>query len=105
MLAADTKAVAVAAPARQAPHSWRQIVEPVEPFLKAVAKGLAEQVQTFDPEITAYAQYALTNQGKQLRPTLVALSAGAVGKSRDGLVTVAVIIEMVHLATLAHDDV
>src|SRR6266516_4342030 len=105
MLAADTKTVAVAAPARQPPHSWKQIVEPVEPFLKAVAKGLAEQVLTFDPEIASYAQYALTNQGKQLRPALVALSANATGKADDSLITVAVIIEMVHLATLVHDDV
>src|SRR2546429_868965 len=105
MLAVETKAVAVAAPATEAPHSWKQIVEPVEPFLKAVAERLAEQVRTFDPEIASYAQYALTNQGKQLRPALVALSAGAVGKAEESLVTVAVIIEMVHLATLVHDDV
>jgi len=105
MLAAQTKAVAVAAPAKPPPHSWKQIVEPVEPFLNAVAERLGEQVRTFDPEITSYAQYALTNQGKQLRPALVALSAGTVGKPNDSLVTVAVIIEMVHLATLAHDDV
>src|SRR5207247_9521569 len=81
------------------------IVEPVEPFLGAVAQGLAEQVQTFDREIAAYAQYALTNQGKQLRPALVALSAGAVGKAEESLVSVAVIIELVHLATLVHDGV
>jgi octaprenyl-diphosphate synthase len=105
MLAAETKAIAVAAIALQPPHSWKQIVEPVEPFLKAVANQLAEQVRTFDPEIASYAQYALTNQGKQLRPALVALSAGTVGRPNDSLVTVAVIIEMVHLATLVHDDV
>src|SRR5947207_14912781 len=105
MLAAEIKALAVAEPARQPLHAWKQIVEPVEPFLGAVAQGLAEQVQTFDREIAAYAQYALTNQGKQLRPALVALSAGAVGKAEESLVTVAVIIEMVHLATLVHDDV
>ncbi len=105
MLAAETKTLALAGPARQPPHSWKQIVEPVEPFLKAVAKRLAKQVQTFDPEIASYAQYALTNQGKQLRPALVALSAGTVGKPNDSLITVAVIIEMVHLATLVHDDV
>jgi octaprenyl-diphosphate synthase len=105
MLAAETKAVAVAAPAKEAPHSWKQIVEPVEPFLEAVASRLVEQVQTFDPEIATYAQYALTNQGKQLRPALVALSAGSVGQPNDSLITVAVIIEMVHLATLVHDDV
>src|SRR6059058_5018648 len=105
MLAAETKAVAVAALAKETPHSWKQIVEPVEPFLEAVARRLAEQVQTFDPDIASYAQYALTNQGKQLRPALVALSAGSVGRPNDNLITVAVIIEMVHLATLVHDDV
>src|SRR2546425_9427949 len=93
MLAAETKAVAVAAPAKEPPHSWKQIVEPVEPFLEAVARRLAEQVQTFDPEIASYARYALTNQGKQLRPALVALSAGSVGQPNDNLITVAVIIE------------
>src|SRR5881397_2211136 len=105
MFAAGTKAVTVDVSVKPSPHSWRQIVKPVEPFLEAVATRLAEQVQTFDPEIAAYAQYALTNQGKQLRPALVALSAGAVGKPNDNLITVAVIIEMVHLATLVHDDV
>ena len=87
------------------PRHWKQIVESVEPFLGQVAERLAEQVQAFDSEIADYAQYALTNQGKQLRPALVALSARASGKVNDSHITVAVIIEMVHLATLVHDDV
>src|SRR5262249_15610045 len=62
-------------------------------------------VETFDPDIAPYAEYALTNQGKQLRPVLVALSAGAVGRLNETLITAATIIEMVHLATLVHDDV
>jgi octaprenyl-diphosphate synthase len=106
MFAADTKAVEVAAtPAPELPQSWKQIVEPVGPFLEQVTRHLAEQVRTFDDEIASYAQYALTNQGKQLRPALVALSAGSIGKLNDDLVTAAVIIEMVHLATLVHDDI
>ena len=84
---------------------WKEIVEPVKPFLEQVANQLAEQVEAFAPEIVPYARYALTNHGKQLRPVLVALSAGATGKISESLVTVAVIIEMVHLATLVHDDV
>ena len=84
---------------------WKEIVDPVRPFLEQVAVRLAEQVHAFDPEIVPYARYALTNQGKQLRPVLVALSAGATGKVNDSLVNIAVIIEMVHLATLVHDDV
>src|SRR6185437_874251 len=59
----------------------------------------------FDPQIVPYAQYALTGSGKHLRPTLVALAGNSVGKISDAHVTAAVIIEMVHLATLVHDDV
>jgi octaprenyl-diphosphate synthase len=109
MLAADTSAVA--APALTAPSSrqnslaWKQISSPVEPFLQAVSRRMAQQIQDFEPEIAAYAEYALTAQGKQLRPVLVALSAGATGQANDSHVLAAVIIEMVHLATLVHDDV
>jgi octaprenyl-diphosphate synthase len=85
--------------------SWKQVIASAEPFLQAVAQRLADQIAEFEPEIAAYAQYALTNQGKQLRPTLVALSAGATGRVNESHELMAVVIEMVHLATLVHDDV
>lgn len=77
----------------------------MEPFLGAVSKRMEEQISAFEADLAAYASYALCAQGKQLRPSLVGLSAGATGKILDSHVTVAVIIEMVHLATLVHDDV
>jgi octaprenyl-diphosphate synthase len=86
-------------------NSWKQIIDPVEPFLEAVNCRLVQQVETFDPELVPYADYALNGQGKHLRPALVALAANALGKAGDSHITVAVIIEMVHLATLVHDDV
>jgi octaprenyl-diphosphate synthase len=85
--------------------TWKDIAEPVAPFLEAVALRLGKQVREFDPAIVPYAEYALTGQGKQLRPALVAMSANAIGELNESHVTVAVIIEMVHLATLVHDDV
>jgi len=85
--------------------AWKQIKELAGPFLKQVADRMAAQVKAFDPALTAYAEYALTNQGKQLRPVLVGLSAGATGPIQPSHVTLAVIIETVHLATLVHDDV
>jgi octaprenyl-diphosphate synthase len=109
MLATEIKAVA--SPATAAPLSvdparvWKLIVEPVKPFLGAVSQRLSEQVREFEPEIAEYAEYALAGRGKQLRPLLVALSADAAGGVEDRHVTIAVIIEMVHLATLVHDDV
>lgn len=108
MLAAESKVVeaAVADSLRTGPTcSWKQIVEPVEPFLDAVTGRLEKQVHAFDPGLAPYAEYALTGNGKHLRPTLVALAANSLGKINDSHITVAVIIEMVHLATLVHDDV
>jgi len=108
MLAAESKTVAARgsdALNSEKAISWKQIVEPVEPFLDSVHARLARQVDEFDPALAAYAEYALTGNGKHLRPALVALTANALGKVNDAHVTVAVIIEMVHLATLVHDDV
>lgn len=85
--------------------AWNEIVEPVRPFLNEVTLRLVQQIQAFDPEVATYAEYALSNQGKHLRPVLVALSGRSVGPLNDAVVTVATIIEMVHLATLVHDDV
>jgi len=104
MLVPETKAVSSSLPDDLSP-SWKQVVGAVEPFLHEVNRSLADQVQAFDPEIARYARYALTGQGKQLRPALVALSAGATGEVTASHVEVAVIIEMVHLATLVHDDI
>jgi len=107
MLATELSRLAVAAPkvAQDSVLSWKEVVASAEPFLHAVAEGLADQIQSFDPEIAPFAEYALSNQGKQLRPALLALCAGATGKINDSHVTAAVVIEMVHLATLVHDDV
>lgn len=80
-------------------------MQPVEPFLEAVSSRLARQVNEFDPALAQYAEYALNGHGKHLRPTLVGLATNAVGKIEEAQVTVAVIIEMVHLATLIHDDI
>ena len=108
MLVAESKvasANAVDSPEANPNRSWKQIVEPVEPFLQAVTRQLIRQVNDFDPQIIPYAQYALNSGGKHLRPTILALSAGALGEVTEAHVTAAVIIEMVHLATLVHDDV
>ena len=80
MLAADSKVAA--GPARdietaEAADSWKNLIDPVEPFLHAVNQRLAEQVDAFPPNIVPYADYALNGQGKHLRPALVALSANA----------------------------
>lgn len=52
-----------------------------------------------------YAGDTLAAGGKRLRPLLVFLAAGAPVPETDGLVRAAVAVELVHSATLVHDDV
>ncbi|NDB74353.1 MAG: hypothetical protein EB141_01675, partial [Verrucomicrobia bacterium] len=62
MLAVGSTPVAAQPPGTAPEESrvvWKRIVEPVQPFLDAVSKRLEEQVGAFDPEISAYARYAL----------------------------------------------
>jgi octaprenyl-diphosphate synthase len=108
MFVSERKMGKIPGAAALAPHlgsDWKEIIQPIGPFLSQVEVRLKEQIDAFDPEIARYAQYALTNQGKQLRPSLTALSGSAVGALNDESITLAVIIEMVHLATLVHDDI
>ncbi len=108
MLAAESKVVAPGTkgtPGTDPAQFWKLLANPVEPFLHAVTEQLIRQAQDFDPEIVPYAQHALNGGGKHLRPTLVAMAASCFGPLTEAHVKSAVIIEMVHLATLVHDDV
>jgi octaprenyl-diphosphate synthase len=49
--------------------------------------------------------YMNSHSGKMIRPGLVLLSAEAVGKITDKHIRIAAIVEMIHNATLLHDDV
>ncbi len=106
MLAAESKgATSTESPGADPNLSWNHIVERVTPFLQAVDQRLIQQATDFDPQIVPYAKSALNGGGKHLRPTLVALAGNAIGTVGEAHITAAVIIEMVHLATLVHDDV
>ncbi|HMO84322.1 MAG TPA: polyprenyl synthetase family protein, partial [Lacipirellulaceae bacterium] len=51
------------------------------------------------------AQHSFRLGGKRLRPALVLLTAQAVGDAREEHHTLATVVEMIHTATLVHDDV
>lgn len=50
-------------------------------------------------------EYALLSKGKRLRPILVVLSAQSVGGSQDKVMPLALAFELIHTATLVHDDI
>ena len=51
--------------------------------MQAVSRRMHEQIRAFAPELAGYAEYALSAEGKQLRPALVGLAASATGKKVD----------------------
>lgn len=77
----------------------------VRPDLKDVEQLIDAQAGCFDPEVSEYMERICKSQGKMLRPVLVLLMAGATGGIRREHITLAGILEMVHLASLVHDDV
>ena len=91
--------------AKETTAEWKGIAAMVAPFLEEVQQQLNAQVTAFDTGIAPFAEYALASQGKQLRSTLAGLAANSVGGWNNETVKAAVIIEMVHLATLLHDDI
>ena len=64
------------------------------------------QLAAFEPEIRTMADYCIDTSGKRIRPALVFLSGwrGPQAISPE-LVRVAAVVELVHLATLVHDDI
>jgi octaprenyl-diphosphate synthase len=73
--------------------------------LKQVEARIASQAAAFDPAIEAYVSYAIGGRGKRLRPLVALLAGGATGEINDLHVDLAVIVELIHIATLVHDDI
>ncbi|CAN5414748.1 hypothetical protein BH10PSE19_BH10PSE19_12520 [soil metagenome] len=66
---------------------------------------IVEQLQSDIPLIQELSKHIIESGGKRLRPLLVLLSARAFAYSGNHHITLAAIIELIHTATLLHDDV
>ncbi len=82
-----------------------RVIELVQPQLNEVEARITQQAAAFDPSIEGYVSYAIGSRGKRLRPLVALLSGGATGPVTSGHVDLAVIVELIHLATLVHDDI
>ena len=73
--------------------------------LDEVESRIVAQAASFDPAVEGYVSYAIGGRGKRLRPLVALLSGGAVGAIASEHVDLAVIVELIHVATLVHDDI
>ncbi len=85
--------------------SFAQAFELINPHLYTVEERIRAQAKAFDPAVEGYVSYVCNAGGKRLRPALALLSAGATGKISSSHVDLAVILELIHIATLVHDDI
>ncbi len=82
-----------------------QIRELVNPEMQAVTASIADQFGSDVSLIKEMSQYIFNGGGKRLRPILALLSAKVFNYSGIHHITIAAIVELIHTATLLHDDV
>lgn len=75
--------------------------------MAAVDERLNEALQQHNPVVREVSDYLQQTSGKRLRPALVLLAGGVAEPDRRSLdlVDVATAVEMIHMATLVHDDI
>lgn len=88
---------------------WDKALADVFAFLekpmKQVEELLQKAIQSPVQEITAMASHLLSAGGKRLRPALTMLSAQIAGDINSRTIAFAAAVELMHTATLIHDDV
>jgi octaprenyl-diphosphate synthase len=84
---------------------WLGADRELENELQEVERRILHQASLFDAGAEAYVRYALEGGGKRLRPALVLLAGKVAGGWSDAIRDLAVIVELVHVASLIHDDV
>lgn len=91
---------------RKVTHTFGNVFTSLTPQMAALDVFLRSQLEAFEPEIRSMVEYCIDTSGKRIRPALVFMSGwrGPNVISSD-LVRVAAVVELVHLATLVHDDI
>ena len=78
---------------------------PIKNEMNDFKSKLKSSLSSNNPIIDTVVNYILKRKGKQIRPIFVFLTAGLNGKITDSTYRAAILIEILHTATLIHDDV
>jgi octaprenyl-diphosphate synthase len=83
-----------------------EIIDIITPDLEHVERELEESIGSLVPLAYEMSKYILESGGKRIRPSVLLLSSGACGlRNGEERTNSAVAIELIHTATLLHDDV
>jgi octaprenyl-diphosphate synthase len=94
----------VTRPRRPATPALRDVQAPVRSRLDRVSEEIRRMITANLPLMEQVNDHLLQMQGKLFRPTLVLLSSGVEGREPPRAVPLAAVVELVHVATLVHDD-
>jgi len=88
----------------ETPPKLSAIQAPVRGSLEGVGEEIRRIVLSDFDQIEEVNEHLLFMRGKLFRPTLCLLSSSVGGQKDDDALTLAAVVELVHLATLVHDD-
>ena len=83
----------------------KEVFDLVRDDLALVEDELARQTDAAFPAVSEVAAYLLGGGGKRLRPALLLLAANYAGRKDGSAIRLAAVVELLHSATLIHDDV
>ncbi len=86
-------------------NTLNQLKKPIEKELDIFQQVFRQSVKSNVPLLDVIMRYLLKAKGKQLRPVIVLYSASLMGELNESTYRAASLIELLHTATLVHDDV
>jgi len=85
--------------------SLNEIKAPISEHIEVFEGKFRASMKSSVPLLDTITQYIIKRKGKQIRPMFVFLSAGLCGTVNESTFRAASLIELLHTATLVHDDV
>jgi octaprenyl-diphosphate synthase len=86
-------------------HSVEEIMKPVKSELNQFESHFEDALKSNVPLLDKVTHYIVKRKGKQMRPLFVFLSAKMLGEINEKTYSAASLVELLHTATLVHDDV
>lgn len=83
----------------------KEVFELLHDDLAAIEREFGQDAVSSVSAITEISEYLREGGGKRIRPSLLLLAARALGYSGRGMIKLGAVVEMVHTATLVHDDI
>ncbi len=83
----------------------KEVFDLLHDDLRAIEREFGKDAVSSVAAITEISDYLRESGGKRIRPSLLLLAARSLGYAAPGMIRLGAVVEMVHTATLVHDDI